>query len=285
MVTVRRSSGHVVDLTTPCAGSAPLLADLLAADIVHLDRVRRDEGRRRAEVRIRKVLVTGSLTMVWQPIVDLVTGEDVGYEALARIPGPPDQPPDRWFAEAVDVGLGEALEMMAVRAALEGLPDLPAHAYLAINVSPDLIRAPALAAVLAAVPGERIVLEMTEHAPIDQYEALNVGIERHRAAGVRMAADDVGAGFASLRHILRLRPEIMKLDATLTRGIDADPARRSLAAAMARFAADLGACLVAEGIERPGELDALREAGVRFGQGFHLALPGSLPGTGSGSVA
>jgi EAL domain-containing protein (putative c-di-GMP-specific phosphodiesterase class I) len=284
MVAVNRGTGRVVDLTTR-AGSAPQLADLLTADVVHLDRVRRDEGRRRAEARIRRVLLSGSLAVVWQPILDLVTGEEVGYEALSRIPGPPHRPPDRWFAEASDVGLGVALEMMAVRAALAGLPSLPGGAYVAINVSPDVLHAPALASALGEVPGHRIVLELTEHAPIDHYGAIELSVARHRAAGVRVAADDIGAGFASLRHILRLRPEIMKLDATLTRGIDADPARRALAAAMVRFAADLGSSLVAEGIERGDELDALREVGVPFGQGFHLGPPGPLPGSGSGSAS
>jgi EAL domain-containing protein (putative c-di-GMP-specific phosphodiesterase class I) len=284
MVTVNRGSGHVLDLTGR-RGSASRLADLLTADLVHLDRVRQDEGRRRAEVRIRKVLLSGSLTMVWQPIFDLATEEAVGFEALARIPGPPERTPDAWFAEAVDVGLGEALEMMAVRAALARLPDVPATAYASINVSPDLVQAPALAAALGEVGGGRVVLEVTEHAPVDRYGRLRASADRLRSMGVRMAADDVGAGFASLRHVLRLQPEIIKLDITLTRGIDGDPARRALAAALARFAADLGASLTAEGIERPQELDALREAGVRFGQGFHLAPPGPLPGLGSGRVA
>ena len=229
--------------------------------------------------RVRAVLDGGGPRIVVQPIIDLDTGEVVGAEALSRFDGRPTQGPDQWFADAAQVGLGAELELAAVVVALPMLAALPPHAYLSVNVSPETASSAALLDLLrdSAVPTDRVVLELTEHADVGDYPALDAALRRLRALGVRIAVDDAGTGFASLRHILNLRPDIVKLDLALVRGIHADPARRALAAGLLVFTQQIGACLVAEGIEAPDELAALRQVGVTHGQGYHLGRPTALP--------
>jgi EAL domain-containing protein (putative c-di-GMP-specific phosphodiesterase class I) len=124
---------------------------------------------------------------------------------------------------------------------------------------------------------DRIVIEITEHAQVDDYAALNEALALLREHKVRLAIDDAGAGFASLQHIIRLAPDFIKLDITLTRGIGGDPVRRALATALISFADEIGAAIIAEGIETEDEFDTLRGLGVAFGQGFYLGEPGPLP--------
>ncbi|MEX0835522.1 MAG: EAL domain-containing protein, partial [Nitriliruptor sp.] len=189
----------------------------------------------------------------------------------------PRRPPNEWFDEAASVGRGNELELAAAEAALAQLGRIPDDVFLSINLSPEVVLDPALPALLDAVPPDRLVLELTEHAPVRDYDELLGRLEVLRARGIRTAVDDAGAGFAGLQHVLRLRPDILKLDIALTSGIDHDPARRALSTALVAFAAEIGAVIVAEGIETAGELRTLRDLGVPWGQGYHLARPGALP--------
>jgi EAL domain-containing protein (putative c-di-GMP-specific phosphodiesterase class I) len=127
--------------------------------------------------------------------------------------------------------------------------------------------------LLAAAPTDRLVLELTEHVAVADYDALAEPLDRLRWSGVRLAVDDAGSGFASLQHILNLAPDVIKLDRALVRNVDADPARASLAGSLVAFAERIGADLVAEGIENDRERVALQRLGVRCGQGFHLGPP------------
>ncbi|NAZ74702.1 EAL domain-containing protein [Kineococcus sp. T13] len=230
--------------------------------------------RRARLARLDDLDAAGGPRVVYQPIVDLLSAEHVGAEALSRFPaGTPA--PDRWFAEAAEVGYGEDLELRAVANALRGLPRLPG--FLTVNLSPATLTSPALARLLEGVPLERLVVEITEHAAIEDYAALLATLEPLRRNGLRVAVDDTGAGYASLRHVLAILPDFIKLDISLVRGIDADPSRRALAAGLVTFAASTGARIVAEGIETPAELAALRGLGVQLGQGYHLARPAPLP--------
>ena len=157
---------------------------------------------------------------------------------------------------------------------------LPADAYLSLNFSPgvlnDLGRVD-LDGLAADVPLGRIVLEVTEEAPIDDYARLGDALSDIRGRGARLAIDDVGAGFASMRHIVQLRPDIIKLDITLVRDIDTDPSRRALAASIAQFGIQTGASVVAEGIETAAELATLIELGIPYGQGYLLGKPNAAP--------
>ena len=231
--------------------------------------------RRRARIE-RTILGEDALRVVFQPICALDTLATVGFEALARFPGALERGPERWFEEASEVGLHTELEIVAAKLALGRLDELPDDVYLSLNVSPSTAMSASFRRALAAVPAERIVLELTEHAPIADYEAFNSGLVEVRALGTRLAIDDAGAGFASLRHILRLEPEFIKLDITLIAAIESDRSQQALAAGLISFADGIGATVVAEGIEHADALEALCALGVRYGQGFHLGRPAAL---------
>lgn len=244
-------------------------------------RRRAEERRGRSQQRIRKALDDpDALQLVFQPICTL-DGTLVGSEALSRFRGPPKRGPEGWFAEASEVGLRAELELVAVRAAFAVVPSLPAKTYLAVNVSPATLTGSSFQKLLRTTDGERIVVEVTEHAPIADYARMSEAVGRIKAEGVRLAIDDAGAGFASLRHILRLDPDFIKLDRTLIRGIAKDRSKQALAAGLISFAEKIGATIVAEGIETAGELDALAGLGVQYGQGFYLARPVPLLKLGS----
>lgn len=233
--------------------------------------------RRRRRCQVRRVLQGEALHMVFQPIAELSTGQTVGAEALARFDAQPRWPPNRWFAEAAEVGLGVELELAAVRIALPALDGLPSDTYLSVNVSAITATTAMLADLLDGVRGERVVVELTEHSRVEDYPSLLGALEVLRLRGVRVAVDDAGAGYAGLQHILRLRPDIIKLDIELTRELHLDPVRRALATSLVAFCQDIDAVLIAEGIETAEELDTLRSLGVSWGQGYHIARPGPLP--------
>lgn len=234
--------------------------------------------RAEARLRIEQVLTSEALAIVYQPVVDVRRGVTVGVEALARFTAEPRRTPDVWFAEAWSVGVGLELELLAIELALEALPQLPQDVYVAVNTDPRTIMSPELARIIiASNAGSRIVLEITEHAAVEDYTLLNEALAPLRAIGVRLAIDDTGAGFASLQHVLRLRPEVIKLDRSLTTHVDDNPVRGALAAALVTFGATLNAMVCAEGVETEAQLTALRDVGVATAQGYFLARPGPLP--------
>tara|TARA_R110000737_G_scaffold229075_1_gene242892 strand:- start:240 stop:773 length:534 start_codon:yes stop_codon:yes gene_type:complete len=163
--------------------------------------------------------------------------------------------------------------MMVIRQALVHVPSLPDNVRLSVNASPETIASGLLTELLTTVRPDRLILEVTEHAIIENYSQLQVEIETLRSLGVRIAADDVGAGHSGLTQLLRMKPDVIKLDIELVRGIDQDSAKRSLVMGMTHFAADIGAKLVAEGIETEAELETLRQLKVHKGQGYLLGRP------------
>ncbi|HWS35752.1 MAG TPA: EAL domain-containing protein [Actinoplanes sp.] len=219
-----------------------------------------------------------ALQILFQPIYDLHSGQIAGCEALSRFAGTPYRTPDVWFAEAWEAGLGIDLELHAIDTAVRQLTLLPPAAYLSVNAAPQTILDHRFAAKLAALgpAAARIVVEVTEHAAVADYDTLALAVQNLRTTGVRFAVDDTGAGYASMQHVLRLRPDMIKLDRGIVAGIDEDVARQALAAAMVTFAASLGMTVVGEGIETAAELAALTRAGVRNGQGYYMARPTAL---------
>ncbi len=233
------------------------------------------EQRQAAVDRIRRAVAGDGLQILFQPILDLRDRRVVGLEALARFSGPPNRSPELWFREAAGLGLGEDLELTAIRMALGSLDCVPPDAHLAVNTSHRTAMSPRLLDVLSQVDATRIVVEITEHEQADDYEAFRRSLEALRRRGVRVAIDDAGAGF-SLRHALALDPHILKLDISLTRDIDNDRARRALASALVRFAEEMDVTMIAEGIESDAELQELLGLGVTYGQGFLLGVPKPL---------
>jgi EAL domain-containing protein (putative c-di-GMP-specific phosphodiesterase class I)/DNA-binding NarL/FixJ family response regulator len=258
--------------------SVEVTGDVIEELVGQLTLRRKAADRKRFRVeRIRRALSEdGAFKAVFQPICTLA-GETVGAEALTRFRGPPNRGPERWFAEAGEAGLRRELELAAARVALRELPTLPPHVYLSVNVSPDTLSADGFRDLLREENLRRIVVEVTEHAPIEDYTCLNGSFKRLRDDGVRLAIDDAGAGFASLRHILRLTPDFIKLDRTLIAGISYDSSQQALAAGLISFAGKMGATIVAEGIERMDEVQTLSRLGVEFGQGYFFAKPAPLP--------
>jgi EAL domain-containing protein (putative c-di-GMP-specific phosphodiesterase class I) len=251
-------AGHVADL-------APTghVADLAPTDISPDVAVRQS---------VEAILAHARFAVRCQPIVRLDTGAVVGAEALTRFPST-HRPAEAWFDDAQRVGLGAQLQLAVVERAVALVGLLPAGAFLTFNVGPDVLAGPELLDLLDLVDPERVIIELTEHVRIDDYDRLLDSLSRMRERGARLAVDDTGAGFSSLGHILHLRPELIKLDCQFTRGIDTDPARRSVAHALVSFAGDIGAEVVAEGIETAAELDTVRRLGVPYGQGYFLNRP------------
>jgi len=230
-----------------------------------------------AEVRsrLKDVLTQKQFHPVFQPIVDLRSRAVVGYEALTRFTD--GTSPDLRFSEAASVELGYDYELAAIQAALAAAPLLPEGAFVSLNVSPDLVleSGPRLRAVIRATK-RRIILELTEHVPIDDYPALREAIGRLGDVGI--AVDDTGAGYASLRHILELRPTFVKLDISLVQGIETDEVRQALVAGLDYFALRSGCHLIAEGVESKDEATALQRVGIEFAQGYLFGHPDPIVG-------
>jgi EAL domain-containing protein (putative c-di-GMP-specific phosphodiesterase class I)/DNA-binding NarL/FixJ family response regulator len=238
-----------------------------------------ERGHLEACASLESVIAGQAFTPHFQPLVSLVDGGVVGYEALTRFAD--GTAPDVRFAEAQRLGLGPELELATLRAAAEAAATLPRSAFLALNVSPSLVlEAEGLGSALAGAQRD-LVLELTEHAPIDDYAALRAALARIDPP-VHVAVDDAGSGYASLRHILVLRPAYVKLDISWIRDIDADPARQALVAGLVHFAAEVGCQLIGEGIETEAERRTLRLLGVPLGQGYLLGRPLPAPGVAVG---
>lgn len=235
--------------------------------------VRARRARERLAWQIDTILGGRQFDIAYQPIVDVEHERVVGHEALARFTAEPARTPDQWFAEAAGVGLRERLELGVIEAALEGLGHFPDHTYLSLNVSPETILARALGRVLAGQPLRRLMLEVTEHDLVADYARIAAELAPWRQGGLRLAVDDAGAGYASFRHILMLKPDVIKLDSSLIRGIDRNLDSRSLAAALVRFAGETGSLVVAEGVDTEAELAVLRRLGIGLVQGYLLGHP------------
>ena len=255
---------HLID-HLPAVGEFAATAGALLSG--QLERDQRDELVRE---RVRRALAVSGLWPVFQPIVALGSGSTIGYEALTRFAD--GTPPDRMIADAHSVGLGIDLETACLAAALEAARALPQEAWLGLNASPDMIlHSTELAALLARQP-RRIVLEVTEHVEIDDYPGVRRAIAGFGPT-VSLAVDDAGAGFASLRHVVELVPQFLKLDISLVHQVDRDLSRQAMIAGLSQFATRAGCEVIAEGIEDPAELEMLLELGVPFGQGYLLGRP------------
>jgi EAL domain-containing protein (putative c-di-GMP-specific phosphodiesterase class I) len=234
---------------------------------------RRESGAE--QTRLEAVLVEQAFHIVFQPIVELETRFVVGYEALTRFTD--GTPPDVRFADAERMGLGDEFEVAAIVKAISESTRLPDGVFLSLNVSPAVALA-STERLRVALPGARrpIVLELTEHVPIGDYTELRTAIEN--MGPVQVAVDDAGAGYASLRHILELRPTFAKLDISLVRGIDRDALRQAMAAGIQYYALRTGCRLIAEGVETDEEANTLLALGVDLAQGYLFGKPALLPG-------
>ncbi len=221
---------------------------------------------------IQRLCEPGVVQSVVQPVVRPSDQLIVGYEALARMPLEPARPPDWWLAKAEQFGLRRHLEVacLVAAAALGAVPD---ERLLFVNLSPSLLADPEALRLLDDLP-DRLVIELTEQEAVSDYCLLRHDLEPWLARGVRIAIDDTGAGYSSLRHVIELTPDFLKLDRELVRDLDSDKNRRALVSAMVAFASEVGTSVIAEGVETETELDILCEAEVHLVQGYLLARPG-----------
>lgn len=234
----------------------------------------RDEAQARRA--LADAIARGGISMVVQPVVDLRSGNVHAYEALARFTLPGGLSTGETFALAERVGMREELDLACLEQALVLLQRRPPGTRLAINVAGALLSQPRALQQLAALPDEHardVVLEITEDALVRDYGALRSAVRPLLDRGMRIAVDDMGAGYAGLRHAIDLHPAYLKLDRALVHGVDRDPKRAALVDALLRYAEHAGSHIVAEGVETEGELGALRRLGVPFAQGFLLARP------------
>lgn len=241
-----------------------------------------DEGlalaraKQRAASEIRSLLEQGAPRIVYQPIYALNRDALAGAEALSRFDVEPRRTPDLWFNAAHEAGVGLELELRAVEHAVAAFERLPAPLWLSVNASPELLISGRVEPVLSALDLTRVVLEVTEHDAVADYDALLRALQPLRARGARLAIDDAGSGYASMRHILNLHADVIKLDMSLTRNIDSDSNRRALAKGLIAFAHEIGSTITAEGVETEAELATLRAIGVDSVQGYFLSKPLSL---------
>jgi diguanylate cyclase (GGDEF)-like protein len=220
---------------------------------------------------------------VFQPLVSLSTGRILGFEALSRFPDPPGRGPDAWFAQAARCGMAARLEAVALRAALSK-PNRPQGAFLSINVSPSTLASPEVQAVLPP-DMSGLVVEITEHELADDLDSLEHHLAALRERGARIAVDDAGAGYSGLQQVMRVQPDVIKLDRSLVQDLNTDPAKVALIDAFVRFARRTGASVCAEGIEKMEELKMLADLDVTYGQGYVLARPSEDWGTVSNAVS
>lgn len=223
-----------------------------------------------SRAEMERIIELEAFGPVFQPIVSLAGGDIVGYEALTRFDD--GSRPDVRFAEARALGLGLELERATLEASLAAAESLPEGRWVSINVSPDLVQLDEVLNQALARSGRKLVLELTEHDPVEDYQRLRAAIDG-LGSELQLSVDDAGSGFSSLRHVLALEPAYMKLDQSWISGVQADPARQALIAGLVHFARQTGCQLIAEGIETTPELGVLTGLSVDLGQGFLLGRP------------
>jgi PAS domain S-box-containing protein len=287
---LRTNAGLPGVLLVGAAGDDPTVAERLLPALAEFGALasallcvglHRRADRRSERLSLRRIVRNAAFEPVFQPVVHVAGGGVVGYELLTRFSD--GIPPQERFGAARAVGLGRQLEIATLRYGLNAAAQLPPGAWLSVNVGPDLLGdARTLKRLLVDVNRE-VIIELTEHEVIADYAAVRVVVEQ-LGPGVSLAVDDAGAGYASLRHILELRPRYVKIDAGIVRGMDGDPARQALVAGIRFFADRAGCHLIAEGVETDAERDTLADLGIAMAQGYLFGSPRSIDDTvGAGS--
>lgn len=237
-----------------------------------------------ASAAVADVIARGQLFPVYQPIIEVASGRVMGVEGLIR-PGAATRfdGPAALFAAAEASGRLTTLDLACLETIVAGARRLAPNQFLSVNLSPRTVEAgefgpTALLAILARhrFPPERLVLELTEHQPLLHPERVRRKIDACRAAGVRFAADDLGAGNAGLRLLAEIRFDILKVDLSLVQASAPGGPSRAVLHSVVELAARTSALVVAEGVERQAELTQLTDLGVGAAQGYYLGRPGPL---------
>jgi EAL domain-containing protein (putative c-di-GMP-specific phosphodiesterase class I) len=276
----------VSDRAVPTLSERDVVTVRLLAQLLHDMQQRAMSAVNAADERARLRRVMGAVIAghgrhaVLQPIVDLATGQGVAAEGLSRFDASElgTRAPAQWFDDAGRLGLRGDLELATATSVLDLLDDgLPSVVALSVNLAPTTVLSPQFEALLAGRRLSRVIVEMTEHAPVDDYDQLCDVLRPYREQGLRVAVDDAGAGYSSLKHVLSLQPDLIKVDMALVRRCDRDLARRTLLSALTDFAEATECRLVAEGVETEDELRAVAACGVHLAQGYYLGRPSRRP--------
>jgi EAL domain-containing protein (putative c-di-GMP-specific phosphodiesterase class I)/GGDEF domain-containing protein len=240
------------------------------------------EGRERTRkvADLKETLRRGLVDIVYHPIVVTATREVYGYEALARGTHRGLRSPEVLFGVAEEANLIWELSRLCRRRALEGMDShLSPDQLLFLNIDPHDFRDPTFRYLdvdeLKDVQAERVVLEITERTAITDYPKFQGYLAEFRARGFRFAVDDAGSGYAGLGSIANLSPDFIKLDISLISGIDTNFMKQNLVETMVSFANDHGIQVIAEGVEREDEYEAVKRLGVHLTQGFFFHNPAS----------
>lgn len=277
-----RSASTLVGILAIADNGEPEEA-LLAAAIdyavttsLHLGRALADTHRAGQHRRaVEEILDGRAFKPVFQPVVDLEDGSVIGYEALTRLDG--GQSVIELLADAEQADMRPQCELTLLSVALASCEQIGAEAWLSVNLSPSVLvqHHEQLADIFSSCQSD-VVIELTENERIDDYPAVLEAFGRLRS-GTKLSVDDMGSGYASLRHVIDLRPHYLKLDRSWITGLEGDRMRQALVAGMVAFCEQSGAQLIAEGIETEAERDTLHRLGVGYGQGYLLGRPGPLP--------
>jgi diguanylate cyclase (GGDEF)-like protein len=233
-----------------------------------------DSGPGGARSSLEHLIAGEGLSIHVQPIVDIRSGRPAAYEALARFESPTGIGPLHWFALAEEVGMRDELELACLREALKLLAPRPSGTLLSVNLSGSLLLDPRTHDLLDLEPAlDGLIIELTENSLLEDTAGLHAAIAKLHTLGIRIAIDDMGAGYSGLRQITMVRPTYLKLDRSLIKEIDRDPDRGALVSALIGYATQTGGYLVAEGVETAAELETLAQLGVTLVQGFFLGKP------------
>ena len=224
--------------------------------------------------RLEALIASGGIRPVFQPIIELASGRTVGFEGLSRFDATVSLSVDEWFEMANRTGMCVELEVACVSAIVESLArSRTLDGYIALNVSPKTLMEYDFDELPDRSQQGGWVLELTEHSEVTDYPVLAQRVRALQARGFRIAIDDAGAGYSSLRHVLKLSPDIVKLDVSISRDIDKMVRNQQLSSAIISFSRETGMALVAEGVETPNERDTLLRLGVTYGQGYLFGRP------------
>lgn len=226
--------------------------------------------------RLRSALRAGDPQMHFQPVLDLCSGQLVGWEALSRFPHLLGRRPDQVFALAHEIGIGPELEVAALLRALDETRDLRPDRVVSVNLSPSTLTSRQL---MLALPLDLngVLIEVTEHEQVLDMAELVGALSALRQRGARVAVDDVGEGYAGLQQVMAMAPDTLKLDRSLISGVHTNPAKAALVRAIVSYANQTGAEVCAEGVEEPGELALLADLDVSYAQGWLVGRPAPEP--------
>ena len=250
-------------------------------DAAFLDAIHQQRREARKETRqLRELLRLGNISTVYQPVVDLEGRLILGYEALSRPERSDFQNPEHLFRVAYACEEVWALERLCRSKAMENLKALEPGQLLFLNIEPESVYDPEMRAQMdgkllkeTGVTADRIVLEITEHAAVKDFPLFRQALRYFQNQGFRLAMDDVGSAYSGLKTIAEIRPDFMKIDMSLTRGVHANDIKRELLSTICKFSRTTGITVIAEGIEEADDLRTVREIGIRFAQGYLLAKP------------